>query len=122
MNKIHIVFSGEGPDCQFVECENERGESISAGTWHKREDGYHELIIDPIVQWERYAVLEGEGWLGPMGENEDEAMSLYLEDSLGWRYQYEIEQDKCWARALERGGRIIKVGVLELEQTKEKTS
>ena len=44
---IDFVFTGfPGPDlCQFVEVENDKGESISLGTWLKREDGYAVLRI-----------------------------------------------------------------------------
>ncbi len=44
---IDIVFDGPpGPAAgRFVEVENCKGESISVGTWVKRDDGYWALRI-----------------------------------------------------------------------------
>lgn len=46
--EIRIVFDGppsaEGP--RFVEVEDERGHSLSVGSWHQRDDGNWELRID----------------------------------------------------------------------------
>ena len=45
---IRILFSeveGE-PTLNFVEIENEKGESISVGTWTEDENGYKALEIE----------------------------------------------------------------------------
>ena len=45
---IRIVFDGPpGPEAgRFVEVEDEKGCSIDAGEWRKRDDGYWELVLD----------------------------------------------------------------------------
>jgi hypothetical protein len=44
---LHIIFDGPpGPEAgRFVECETPDGQSINAGEWRERDDGYWELII-----------------------------------------------------------------------------
>jgi len=47
MTELRIVFTGppshEAP-C-FIEVENDKGQSVNAGTWRERPDGHWELVI-----------------------------------------------------------------------------
>jgi hypothetical protein len=47
-NPLHFIFTDlPGPDgrCQFVEIDNEEGESVEVGTWGRRADGLVELVV-----------------------------------------------------------------------------
>lgn len=48
--RLHIVF--DGPPCptagRFVECENDVGQSINAGEWAERPDGFWELVVSKL--------------------------------------------------------------------------
>lgn len=59
MQEIRFVtVQPPGPNSDFVECENERGESIAVGQWRKRDDGYWELVVRPSFSFrERADVL-----------------------------------------------------------------
>jgi hypothetical protein len=49
MKSLRIVckdFPGPGDQCVFVEVENERGKSVNAGEWQKRDDGLVQLVIN----------------------------------------------------------------------------
>ena len=48
---MRIVFDGPpGPEAgRFVEVEDDKGNSINAGTWHQREDGYWELCLTTVL-------------------------------------------------------------------------
>lgn len=47
---IDIVMSKPpGPECDFIEVENDTGHSINAGEWLRRDDGYWVLRIYPKV-------------------------------------------------------------------------
>jgi hypothetical protein len=47
-NTIDLVFDGELPNAVFVEAEDGEGNSINAGHWFQREDGYWILRISSI--------------------------------------------------------------------------
>lgn len=49
---IDFVFSGELPNATFVEVEDGNGNSINAGGWFKRDDGYSvlRLAAAPVQQ------------------------------------------------------------------------
>ena len=47
MSAINIIFDKRpGPDCQFVEVENDKGKSITIGEWKERPDGLWALRIE----------------------------------------------------------------------------
>lgn len=52
MQELRIVFDGPpAPESgRFVECENARGVSISAGEWRRRPDGLWELVITELPE------------------------------------------------------------------------
>ena len=48
---LNVIFTGPpgpGDGCRFVEVENDDGQSVSAGVWSKRPDGYWVLRIDSL--------------------------------------------------------------------------
>lgn len=49
---INVIFDGppSHESGRFVEVENDHGESIRAGEWIKRDDGYWALRFDEIPQ------------------------------------------------------------------------
>jgi hypothetical protein len=47
-NTIDLVFDGELPNAVFVEAEDGDGNSINAGHWFQREDGYWILRISSV--------------------------------------------------------------------------
>lgn len=47
-NTIDLVFDGELPNAVFVEAEDGDGNSINAGHWFQREDGYLVLRISSV--------------------------------------------------------------------------
>lgn len=49
MDRLCIVFKGPPEAARFIEVEDGEGNSINAGEWRDRSDGYWELVILPSV-------------------------------------------------------------------------
>ena len=60
---INVIFDGppSHESSRFVEVENDHGESIRAGEWIKRADGYWALRIDEIPHQARDHVHDARG-------------------------------------------------------------
>lgn len=46
LNFVCTALPGPNGECQFVELENENGESVDVGEWQERPDGLVELSVN----------------------------------------------------------------------------